>query len=472
MNIESMLDNANEQFKQNLMSFCKSNDISQLTPDLAEAFFRTLKMAFSQIGIKAVREFIESYDEKMPARTENGKLFRYKYTGPKDFLTFFGKVPITRHVFQQDAGGVTLCPLDRMWAMENEYATVEVREAVLYLSAHETPEKSVEFFEKCSMFNLHPTTIKRLIDKTGEIFQDNASVIMETIHQQEETPVQFDAIVASMDGVNVLLNEKGPKKGRPAERPGKEKDEGQEGCAYKNAMCGSFSYYKRGDGTKDNPPEKLITRYIAKMPEDQAPTFKRYFEKEVEQMVSHIGNEPVDKIILCDGARSIWNYVGSSPLFRDFEFLVDFYHTTEHLSKASEAIFGKSDSDGKAWYRKWYKKLQKESGASYALFRSLIHYRNSYQYSEERKKALDAEITFFKRNKGKMEYCEFLEAGLPIGSGVVEAACKSIVRQRMCRSGQRWSRKKGDNILQFRALVKSGRWNSWWNWYKEHAKQA
>ncbi|MDF1547693.1 MAG: hypothetical protein P1P88_07710 [Bacteroidales bacterium] len=61
-----------------------------------------------------------------------------------------------------------------------------------------------------------------------------------------------------------------------------------------------------------------------------------------------------------------------------------------------------------------------------------------------------------------MDYARFIENGWPIGSGVIEAACKSVVKQRMCRSGQRWSRKGGQSVLSLRAYVKSGRWEEFW----------
>jgi hypothetical protein len=62
-----------------------------------------------------------------------------------------------------------------------------------------------------------------------------------------------------------------------------------------------------------------------------------------------------------------------------------------------------------------------------------------------------------------MDYHRFLENGWPIGSGIIKAACKSVVKQRMCRSGQRWTRKGGQTILTLRSHVKSDRWNLFWD---------
>ncbi len=70
---------------------------------------------------------------------------------------------------------------------------------------------------------------------------------------------------------------------------------------------------------------------------------------------------------------------------------------------------------------------------------------------------------YFKKHKKFMQYATYAKKGWPIGSGVIEAACKSVVKQRMCRSGQRWSIKGGQAILNLRSIAKSDRWDSFWN---------
>jgi hypothetical protein len=472
MKIQSLLDNVNNQFKQNLQDFCKNSDTSKLTEGLAEKFIQTMRTTVSQIGTGAIKEFIESFEKTQDYIVEDGVIYRYKYTGPRDYVTILGKVSINRSVYQADRGGKTIAPLDRHWGMEDEFATQDVRESVIFLSAHETPEATVKFYEKSSLFTLHASTVKRIVYIAGDFFLKNKNSLVEEIHKKEAIPSQYDTFVASMDGVNVLLNEKGVKQGRPTERPDKKEDEKVEHCAHKNAMCGSISFYNNGDGTKKNPAKRLIGKYVSKMPEDKATTFKSDFENEIIQLLDSKRDKPVKKVMLCDGHIGIWYYVEHSPLYKDFEFLIDFYHTTEHLSRAAEAIFGKSNKDGKKWYRKWYKKLQEEDGASKSLLRSIENYYNSYEYTKSIREDLKKERTFFRRNKNKMDYHRFLAAGMPIGSGPVEAACKSLVKQRMCRSGMRWSRKKGDNILQFRTLIKSDRWDVCWDWYKKHRNAA
>ena len=88
------------------------------------------------------------------------------------------------------------------------------------------------------------------------------------------------------------------------------------------------------------------------------------------------------------------------------------------------------------------------------------------------REGLATERTFFRRNKHRMSYACFGQRGLPIGSGPVEAACKSIVKTRLCRSGMRWLRQGGQRILDFRCHVKSGLWKGFWDTYRQIRRLA
>ena len=79
---------------------------------------------------------------------------------------------------------------------------------------------------------------------------------------------------------------------------------------------------------------------------------------------------------------------------------------------------------------------------------------------------MEREVGFFERNKERMNYPEHVANGWPIGSGVVEAACKTIVKQRMCQSGMRWNRTGGRNVLALRVLCQSDQWNHAWQQYR------
>jgi hypothetical protein len=113
-----------------------------------------------------------------------------------------------------------------------------------------------------------------------------------------------------------------------------------------------------------------------------------------------------------------------------------------------------------------HKLLHQEKGAHHVL-RSIDYYRRTQRGSKTRAAALASQRTFFQRNKKRMSYAAFRRQGLPIGSGPVEAACKTLVKTRLGHSGMRWSWPGGQRILQLRTYIKSNRWDAFWNQYQQ-----
>jgi len=275
-----------------------------------------------------------------------------------------------------------------------------------------------------------------------------------------------------MDGANVLVREPGRKRGGPAERPGTD-DERIQPSSYKNAMVGSLSRYRSIEnviniesGAEARHPERLVSTYHARMPEDGAPAFKAEFERGVASELQSLPKD-ITKILLMDGDRPLWNYAEKTPLFAGFRMLVYFFHASEHLSALAEALFGKSCTQANHWYEKWRHKLKYEKGALDALLRSSTRYAQRNALSKARREEVAKQQTYFRRNRARMNYHEFVAEGLPIGSGSVEAACKTLVKARLCQSGMRWSLSGGQHVLNLRVLHKSGQWDAAWRHYQQ-----
>jgi len=435
----------------------------ELTPETAEKLSQVLTVATSAGWIAGFRTWLEAHEIHEGTMEINDKLYRFKIDSEKKFLTPAGIMKLSRRLYQPDEGGTCHVPLDAAWGMEGEFATPEVREAVLFTVALVTPKETEQMLQKCALFHPSETAIECMAGKMGQWLETHEDEILPAIRAEEKPPSQTVVLCTSLDGTNVRLNEPGERRGRPPERPGDSDDEPKSSC--KNAMVGSFSLYGAvPDGEKS--PERLQARYIARMPEDRAPTFKRKFEQELRETESKLDGEVV-RIVLNDGAPLLWNYVDQNPQFDDYEKMVDYHHTTEHLSKAAEAIFGKGSDAAKAWYEKYYEVLKEKDDGAESVVRSMDYYRTSRRLSRSHSKALKTERTFFMNNKHHMEYARFRRNGWPIGSGPVEAACKSLVKTRLCRSGMRWSRTGGQHILTLRTYVKSERWNTMWEKYKQ-----
>jgi len=458
MNISTILEIANREFQQKLTEFCQDKDFSKLTAENAEQFAKGLRQGLSAAGAVAYKAFIEGYDESTPTILKDGVMYRLKQVSPKHFLTPFGEIQMARRLYQADKGGRSYVPLDVKWAMQGQYATVEVRESLLYSVALMTPEETTCLLEKCALFQPSPTAIKHIVSKTGQEIEAEKDSLLQSIRQQEETPAGTEAVSVSLDGVNVLLAERGQRKGRKAERPKTDAPDAAK-TAWRNAMVGSISYYSGENGQ----PKRLKSRYTARMPEVKFLTFRKQFEQEIQACFDKLPVQ-TQKLVITDGHPALQNYIRGNGLLQDCDVLIDFYHAMEHISLAAEAIFGKSSEAAKKWFEKWQQLLQHKEHSVNGLCRSMKYYSTSLRGT--RKEMLRKEMNYFRKHKAKMNYAYYRNKGLPIASGPVEAACKSVVKARLCRSGMRWSRKGGQNILSLRTYVKSDRWDAFWTHYK------
>jgi hypothetical protein len=472
MILQDMVEAAVATIKQTLEGL--SEDVEKdLTPARAERVTRVLKEGGSAACREALRVYLESKDTVAESVEVDGEVFGFKYVSSKSFLSLFGPTAVARRVYQNARDTRTVVPLDRAWGMEKRFLTIEVQESVAYALAHMSPVEVMGFFRKCmSSYCPHATQIKAVGAEVAPKVREGEAALRARLGEQEEVPEKSRALAVSLDGANVLMREAGAaKRGGPAERPGLGRTQSDD-SAYRNALVGVVSLYGAVKDPEKNPtPPRLKSVYTAQMPEPHAPTFKRRFEAEVK--AAHEKAPPdLVRVVLCDGARALWKYLRGSLLFRSWVLILDYYHAAEHLSLAAEALFGKGTQEAKDWFNKYADKLLEEDGAVEALLRSMKHYAGLHALPAARRKVLSAQRHYFLTNRAYMAYADFRRRGLPIGSGPVEAACKTLVKARLCQSGMRWTVEGGQNILDLRTYVKSKRWEPMWETYKERANAA
>ena len=212
-------------------------------------------------------------------------------------------------------------------------------------------------------------------------------------------------------------------------------------------------------------PQRVDVRYAARMPETKMTTLVSGL---VDQTVRAMQQSCYDHlVVLADGRREIWRTVDEHSEFDGFIRILDFYHAAEHLSKAAEHLFGKASAKADRWFRSWRHKLRHEPGAVAGLIRSISYHRRKLPRRSERYRQASTELGYFRNNRDKMDYAHYHAWGLIIASGPVEAAAKTIVGHRLKRSGMRWTRHGGQQILNLRVQVQSKRWDAFWNWYLE-----
>ena len=98
--------------------------------------------------------------------------------------------------------------------------------------------------------------------------------------------------------------------------------------------------------------------------------------------------------------------------------------------------------------------------------------RNNQKLSAANQEKIDATITYFTNQGARMNYAKYRNENLPIGSGVTEAACKTTIKQRLCRSGMRWKERGASIVLALRCLDKSQSWENFWGKINQYGVQA
>ena len=311
MSATSIMDAVVNKIKA-VLSEAKEVLASDVTPEKAEEVNQLFGEAMSAGWAAGLETWLSGGESEAETMEIDGVIYRYKLDSEKEFLTPAGRIKLTRRVYQPDAGGKCHIPLDAAWGMADQFATVEVRDAALYAVALGTPQEAETLLSKCSLFHPSATAIKRMASQMGQWLEEHEDEVLTEIRAEEAIPEETEVLCASMDGVNVLLSEPGKKKGRPSERPhdGVSR-EVPSPTSYKNAMVGSVSFYGKVPEGKVTP-ERLVSRYAARMPEDRAPTLKAKFERELEETEARLSDDVV-RIALCDGARGLWTYIDENP---------------------------------------------------------------------------------------------------------------------------------------------------------------
>ena len=181
----------------------------------------------------------------------------------------------------------------------------------------------------------------------------------------------------------------------------------------------------------------------------------------LEDEIAHIRHRyPQARYVgVADGAAENWAFLQKHT---DKQVL-DFYHATSYLADAARAAFPRHNAKRQRWLDDHCHQLKHKQAAAGRILTEMKSLTDDKLSATVRKK-LDVAITYFSNHKHQMNYAYYRTLGLPIGSGVTEAACKTLVKQRMCGSGMKWKEQGASIVLSLRALVLTEqRWGQFWD---------
>jgi hypothetical protein len=176
------------------------------------------------------------------------------------------------------------------------------------------------------------------------------------------------------------------------------------------------------------------------------------------------GIKPV--VFLSDGERALHDRQGDY-LPEGVTCILDLLHVLERLWKVAWCLFeeGKQKAEAQRWVEDRLRMLL--DGKVGYVIGGLRQTMTKRKLKGSHRKTVQEVIGYFDRNRSRMRYDEYLAAGYPIGSGVIEGACRHLVKDRLERAGMRWTPDGAQAMMDLRATYLNGEWNAFWNYHVE-----
>ena len=414
-----------------------------------EAVEMALRAAVHQAGAAALSQllqFPEPAAEQSTIPCPCGHEAHYRELRKRQILTALGKVELLRPWYLCDDCHEGQFPADRLLDIENLDSSPGVRrmEALLgqdapfahgreqmkLLAGLEVTAKAVERTAEAIGANIG----QRDQDEIGKILQMDLPIIV-----GEPIPVMY----VEMDGtgIPVVRKETEGRKGKTDGEPAHTR-EAKLGCVFTQTTLDKEGYPIRDPDS---------TTYVAAI--ETAEEFGRRIYLEA---VHRGWNRAKQQVVLGDGAEWIRNLARMH--FPDAIHIVDLFHARQHLWEVARALFPNDAEQQKIWMNVHQKHMLDE-GKIEDLVAAL---RSLDPVSPKVAEKISEEADYFEKNAERMRYPKFRRMHLFVGSGVIEAGCKTVIGARFKQSGMFWTVRGANSILALRCCHLNGRFEDYW----------
>jgi hypothetical protein len=420
-------------------------------PDF-EQFEHELHQRVQAIERELLAEELARYDVTAQQIEVEGEPYRATLRSSQTYLTTAGEITVSRNLYcPPGRGHKSICPLELRVGMIGGYWTPRAARQGAFVVAQVPPGQSEALFEELGGMRPSRASLDRLPKVLSPPWEQQRPEWEATLRQQDTVPAEARVLVMSVDGVTVRM--KGGSRQAKRQQPGKHAS-GPTG--HKEAGCGTVVLY-------DAEGERLQTVRYGRMPEPKKKTLQHQLETEVASVVAV--RPDLKRVRLSDGAKDNWRLLAEvdqacGPAPQPSVEIVDFCHACDHLKEGCDAAWGESTPRSKAEFERLKILLKEEEDGADRVIRVL-----KYHYGRARgrkRKRLKTQLTYFRNQRPRMDYAQYSRNGWPIASGVMEAACKTLVTQRFKQSGMAWSLAGGQAILTLRSLIQSDRWQPAW----------
>ena len=417
---------------------------------------RSLLRQLLRMGRKLLQVFLASRAEAESHAPHWGwQRWKLAYHSQKsvDYVSVFGKVEVTRAYFYAPGyGGKT--PLDRALSLPERCYSDLLMECAELLAVDSAYDKAAQVLARLLGVEMSVLAIENAV-------AEHSPAVLTFYAQREAVPHREEGriLVAQADGKGVPLvrDEAPPLKVRRGK--GDKKTRKKEAIAvalytiapYRRSPQQVVAALFRED---DPPPERPVPqhKHVFASLDGKAVALRRLARWAVKRDGLHIRHH----VALTDGAEALQDQMRQQ--LPNFTLVLDIIHVVEYLWAAGTALYGETDPQRAEWVQT--QTLDILSSHTEQVIQRLEEKASAWSPTSPAAKALRRVAGYLQRNRPYMDYARYLKNGWPIGTGVVEGTCRHLVKDRMERSGMRWTLAGAEALLALRAIQENGDWDA------------
>lgn len=397
---------------------------------------------------------------------------------------------IERAGYYDNDNGTYYYPIDELLNLPEAKYSYLLTDWLLLRSTDSDYREAVHIFNEFFHLGLHHSIVQHLTEDVSQTVQD---------YYNQADPARLEDegshLVLSADGKGVPIR-KSERHGdlKKTETPKARRAKGEKPGIKKEAtVTANYSFtpgvrtgldivtallheYKNphGDDQQDDEPKQAVRVALNKHYRASLISKDNAIERAVEQLIKRDPDRNKPIVVLIDGDPGLENAI--DRVLANYNMkervdvkILDIVHVCEYVWEAGTAMYGEKNPRRREWVReKLLDILNGKVGYVIGALKQIMH-KNTF--SKSKLDTFNKVIRYLTNHKHMMQYDEYLLKGYPIGTGVVESACGSLVKSRMERNGMRWSIAGAQAMLQLRAVARNKDWKQFMEYFIKEQKQ-
>jgi hypothetical protein len=445
-----------------------------------------------QLGRLALECFLAKsgtgYQANNPPLAEDGQALVFKGAVESPYLSIFGEVMIARARYA-NAADEYFYPLDAQLNLPAQKYSYLLQQWTQAPATESDFREAATRFNEIFGFSFFPATLQRITAKV--------SPAVEPFLQQLEAPAQETegthlAISADGKGVPLVKSERQAQKLEATPKARRSKGE-KPGIKKEAVVTVDFSF---NPGPRD--PEEIVKALLKEYTSQERQQAQRERQQRRDEglpeprlalnkhlhatlngkeeamnylMARLLKRDPTGEkkiAALLDGDPNLENALNRALQAYQLEgrldaLILDIIHVSDYIWDTATALHGETGEARIAWVRDRLLSILKSDVGR--VIGGLKQTLTKTKRNDSKKRVLQKTITYLENHRHMMDYASYLAKGYPIATGLVEAACRAFVKERLDQSGMHWKIKGAESILQLRAVMKNNDWEQFWNFY-------